>query len=124
MLHAFSHINGCPTFLPRSCSNPWLERDEGLGYQYHIANNEEFSSPTNNLYLRVREVRIGGRVGVRLNQSLALLGEAGVVADRKLTFADRSTALSSLDVPAKPYVSISLRYSFSKKRHWEDFGKW
>jgi hypothetical protein len=94
------------------------------GNQYHIANNEEFSSATNNLYLRVREVRIGGRVGVRLNQSLALLGEAGVVADRKLTFADGSTALSSLDVPAKPYVSISLRYSFSKKRQWEDFGKW
>jgi opacity protein-like surface antigen len=94
------------------------------GNQFHIANNQEFSSPTNNLYMRLREVRAGGRVGVRLNQSLALLGEAGVAADRKLTFADGNTALSSLDVPAKPYVSISLRYSFSKKRHWEDFGKW
>lgn len=94
------------------------------GNQYHIANNEEFSSPTNNLYLRLREVRIGGQVGVRLNESLALLGEAGAATDRKLTFADGNTALSSLDVSAKPYVSISLRCSFSKQRHWEDFGKW
>jgi hypothetical protein len=62
-------------------------------------------------------------MGVRLNPSVALLGEAGVVTVRTLTFADGKTTLSSLNIGAKPYVSISLRYSFSKKGHWEDFGR-
>jgi hypothetical protein len=94
------------------------------GSQYHIANNEQFSSATNNLYLRFKEVRLGGQVGFRLNRSVGLLGEAGVATSRTLTFADGRTALSSLNTGAAPYVSISLRYSFSKKGHWEDFGRW
>jgi hypothetical protein len=94
------------------------------GNQYHIANNEQFSSATNNLYLRDKELRLGGQMGVRLNPSVALLGEAGIATLRKLTFADGKTTLSSLNIGAKPYVSISLRYSFSKKEHWEDSGKY
>ena len=94
------------------------------GNQYHIANNEQFSSPANNLYLRLKELRLGGQVGVRLNRSVALLGEAGVATARTLTYADGKTKLFSPDVGAKPYVSISLRYSFSKQGHWEDFGRW
>jgi hypothetical protein len=94
------------------------------GNQYHIANNEQFSSATNNLYLRLKEVRLGGQMGVRLNRSVALLSEAGVATARTLTFADGKTTLSSLNIGAKPYVSISLRYSFSKQGHWEDFGRW
>jgi hypothetical protein len=93
------------------------------GNQYHIQNNEQFSSPTNNLYLRLKELRLGGQVGIRLNRSVALLGEAGVATARTLTFADGKTRLSSLDAGAKPYVSISLRYSFSKQEHWEEFGR-
>lgn len=94
------------------------------GNQYHIANNEQFNSPTNDLYLRLKELRLGGQMGVRLNRSVALLGEAGVATSRTLTFADGKTTLSSLNAGAEPYVSISLRYSFSKKGHWEDFGRW
>jgi hypothetical protein len=94
------------------------------GNQYHIPNNEQFSSPTNNLYLRLKELRLGGQVGVRLNRSVGLLGEAGVATSRTLSYADGKTRLSSLDVRAQPYVSISLRYSFSKHGHWEDFGRW
>jgi opacity protein-like surface antigen len=93
------------------------------GNQYHIANNEQFSSPTDNLYLRLKEVRFGGQVGVRLNRSVSLLGDAGVATARTLTYADGKTRLSSLDVGAEPYVSISLRYSFSKQARWEDFGE-
>ena len=94
------------------------------GNQYQVANNERFSSATNNLYLRLRELRLGGQVGIRLSQSVALLGEAGVATARTLTFADGKTKLASLDVGAKPYVSINLRYSFSKRGPWEDFGRW
>jgi hypothetical protein len=93
------------------------------GNQYHVPNNEQFSSPTNNLYLRAKEVRFGGQVGVRLNRSVALLGEAGIATARTLSYADGKTRLFSLNVGAQPYVSISLRYSFSKKEHWEDFGE-
>jgi uncharacterized protein DUF6268 len=94
------------------------------GNQYHVANNEQFSSPTNNLYLRFHEVAVGGQVGVRLNRSVALLGDVGVATARSLSYADGKTKLSTLDVGAQPYVSVSLRYSFSKKGHWEDFGRW
>lgn len=59
-------------------------------------------------------------MGVRLNRSLTLLGEAGVATARTLEFAGGKTTLSSMNIGAKPYVSISLRYSFSKQRHWED----
>jgi hypothetical protein len=90
------------------------------GNQYHIANNEQFSSPTNNLYLRLKEVRLGGQMGARLNRSVTLLGEAGVATARTLEFADGKTTLSSLNIGAKPYLSIGLRYSFSKRGHWED----
>jgi hypothetical protein len=93
------------------------------GNQYHVANNEQFSSPTDTLYLRLKELRFGGQVGVRLNRSVALLGDAGVATARTLTYADGKTRLSTLDVGAQPYVSISLRYSFSKQGHWEDFGE-
>ena len=93
------------------------------GNQYHISNNEQFSFPTNNLYLRLKELRLGGQVGIRLNRSVALLGEAGVASARTLTFADDKTRLSSLDVGASPYVSISLRYSFSRQERWEELGK-
>lgn len=58
-----------------------------------------------------------------MNRSVGLLGEAGVATARTLTYADGKTRLSSLNVGAQPYVSISLRYSFSKKEHWEDFGE-
>jgi hypothetical protein len=58
-----------------------------------------------------------------LNPSVALLGEAGVATARTLTFADGKTRLSSLQAGVEPYVSISLRYSFSKHAHWEDFGR-
>ena len=94
------------------------------GNQYHVPNNEQFSSPTDNLYLRLHEFRLGGQVGIRLNRSVALLGEAGVATARTLSYADGKTRLSSLHVGAEPYVSISLRYSFSKEERWEDFGKW
>jgi hypothetical protein len=94
------------------------------GNQYHIAANEQFSSATNSLYLRVREVRLGGEAGVILNRSVALLGEAGVATARNLTFADGKTKLSSFSVGAQPYVSITLRYSFSRQGPWEDLGRW
>ena len=90
------------------------------GNQYHIANNEQFSSSTNNLYLRLKEVWVGGQIGVRLNRSLTLLGGAGIATARTLEFADGKITLSSLNIGAKPYVSISVRYSFSKHGHWED----
>jgi hypothetical protein len=67
--------------------------------------------------------RSGGEVGVRLNRSVGLLGEGGVATARTLTYADGKTRLSSLNVGAQPYVSISLWYSFSKKEHWENFGE-
>jgi hypothetical protein len=70
--------------------------------------------------LRLKEVRLGGQMGVRLNRSVTLLGEAGVATARTLEFADGKTTPSSLNIGAKPYVSISLRYSFSKRGHWED----
>jgi hypothetical protein len=94
------------------------------GNQYHVPNNQQFSSPTDNLYLRLHEFRLGGEVGIRLNKSVALLGEAGVATARTLSYADGKTRLSSLHVGAEPYVSLSLRYSFSKRERWEDFGKW
>jgi hypothetical protein len=94
------------------------------GNQYHIANNEQFASSTNSLYVRFHEVRLGGELGIRLNGPVALLGEAGVATARTLTYADGRTALFSQDVGATPYVSIRLRYVFAKQGRWEDFGKW
>jgi hypothetical protein len=91
------------------------------GNQYHIGNNEQLTSATDNLYLRLKEVRVGGQIGVRLNPSITVLGEVRATMARPLTFADGKTTLSSLNIGAKPYLSISLRYSFSKKGHWEDF---
>lgn len=104
---------------------PWLMvgAQGGLhGNQYHIPNNAQFSSPTNDLYLQYREVRAGGQMGFRLNRSLALFGEGGMAAARTLTYADGKTKLSSLAVGAQPYVTISLRYFFSKRSRWDDFG--
>jgi hypothetical protein len=94
------------------------------GAQPVQSDNEQFSSPTDNLYLRLHEFQIGGQMGIRLNRSVALLGEAGVATSRTLSYADGKTKLSSLHVGAEPYASISLRFSFSKQERWEDFGKW
>lgn len=94
------------------------------GNQYHVPNNEQFSSPTDNLYLRLHEFRFGGQVGFRLTRSVGLLGEAGVATARTLSYADGKTRLSSFHLGAEPYVSISLRFGLSKHGHWEDFGMW
>jgi hypothetical protein len=92
------------------------------GNQYRVANNDQVSSPTGDLRLRVRELRVGGEVGVMLGRSLVLAAEAGIATARRLTFADGKTELQALDVGKKPYVSINLRYSFSTRRPWEGFG--
>lgn len=90
------------------------------GNQYHsVANGSD-------AYLRVRELRLGGEVGVLLGRSMALFGEAGVATARRLTMALGATELWSDSAGTQPYVSIGLRVSFGTRARWdglEGFGR-
>ena len=92
------------------------------GNQYRVANNQQFSSATDSLYLRVREVRLGGAVGLILGGSLVLSGEGGFATARQLKFAGGTTELFSSAVGSGPWASINLRVSFSTRPRWAEFG--
>lgn len=89
------------------------------GNQYRIGSNARFSSPTDELHLRVREVRIGGEAGLVVGRSLALFGEAGVATARTVMFADGKTELFSATAATQPYFTVSLRVSFKKTGRWD-----
>ena len=89
------------------------------GNQYRIADNARFSSPTGELHLGVREIRVGGEAGVVVGRVLALVAEAGVATARKVMFADGKTQLFSASAATAPYLSISVRVSFRKTGGWD-----
>jgi Domain of unknown function (DUF6268) len=91
------------------------------GGQYRVANNQQFSSASDNLLLRVREIRLGGEVGLILGRSLVLSGEAGIATARQVKLADGNTELFSSAVGPRPWASITLRVPFSKRPRWEGF---
>jgi hypothetical protein len=99
-------------------------RAEMRGNQYLIASTDQYQSATGELSLRIRELHIAGEMRLLVGSSLSVAAQAGLAAARRLTLADGKDELFSSKVGPKPFATIGLRYTFSKRPRWDGLGVW
>jgi hypothetical protein len=94
------------------------------GNQFRIPSVSQFGTSSDDLRLRVRDLRFGAEAGVRLHERLVFVVDAGVAMLGHLGVAEGNarTEIYSSRVGTQPYVTVGIRTFLGVSSPWDLLG--